>query len=1146
MKLSPLSNTALLFLCFLITFKEIDCKESTHFTGDVSINCGSTGASSSRSGRKWVGDVRPKISPLLQLKGSSTTSTATRILTSADPVPHQSARISASRFSYEFHVNSGQKIIRLHFNPSPYRGFKGFRDLFTVQSGPFTFLTNFSTSLSAKATFTKEFCLNIQENQHLILTFSPQSVDTYAFINGIEIISVPVSLSYFDGGDVGVPVIGKEYLVYFDNDTALEIIHRLNVKQECVPCNNGDLENVFPRWATQKVEKNKSRTWKTPVEVGFRYLIRLHFSEVGLKIAEIGGVMFKVLIDGVIAQTNSDVLKSGDGDNVLLFKDYMVMMRGVKEDGKRDLVISLKSYDELRDGDGVLAGFEVVKMSNHDNSLASPNPLPQVWDSPPMRISLPILGNRNTILTVVIVVISILNIIVYKFREMWEARNSEEEVRPSARAEQLCRRFSLVEIQLATRNFSSGLLIGRGGFGLVYKGLIDKGQKTVAVKRSKSNSKQGAREFLTEIEVLSELRHINMISLIGYCSERREMILVYEYMPSGTLSDHLYKLARKGMDSTSLTWKQRLHICIGAGQGLHYLHTGHRVIHRDVKASNILLDEDFEAKVSDFGLAKSEDRNRLKSHVSTKVKGTFGYFDPYYMTTQKLTRKTDTYAFGVVLLEALCGRPAVDSVFSEDERILTIWARDKISKGEANQIVDSSLRDEISPNSLEVFVRVAIKCLEDEPINRPTMSQVVLQLELALEQLDSRNLSVVSNHIDEVAPDVNPSNEDNASFNRAEISSKSSTDVQIVKFAPTNQTNSNFFSAGKRDGRKQKTYTPSRFRAWGAFWNRINPIKRKEYISHTVKSAEGIHLPSDLCRHFSLDDIISATHKFSDNHIIGKGGFGNVYKGLIDGATIVAIKRLSSSSNQGVHEFVNEIKMLSKLRHFHLVSLIGYCNENGEMILVYDYMARGSLRNHLYNSENPPLTWKQRLRICLGAAEGLNYLHTGFELTIIHRDVKSTNILLDEKWEAKISDFGLSKIRQSGGDDTHVSTLVKGTFGYLDPEYFRHQQLTAKSDVYSFGVTLFEVLCARPAIVQSIPREQANLARWAVSCFKRGTLEHIIDSNVKGQIAPECLYKFAETAVACVSEELIRRPSMRDVVLSLESAMKLQVAADKD
>ncbi|XP_057769750.1 putative receptor-like protein kinase At5g39000 [Salvia miltiorrhiza] len=722
----------LLFLCFFITFSSWSNNQAD-FTGDVSINCGSTGASAARNGSQWLGDVRSKLSPPLQLRGSSAASAAINQLSSADPIPHKTARISRSQFSYAFQLKAGQKIIRLHFNPTPYRGFKGLRDFFTVEAGPFTLLGNFSASLTADAlrvnTFSKEFCLNIRENQQLIMTFTPESSrsqDTYAFINGIEITSVPANLSYFDGG---LRVIGENSMVYVDDSTALEIVHRRRIKQDILQ-SSGGFDGVFPKWAIQRAKKVRSKSWKVAVEVGFRYLIRLHFKNAGAGGGGGGGgggAMFKILINEMVAHTDTEMARGRDQDSSTpLHRDYMVPMRGHKQNSRRDILISLQLFDELRDGVEVLAGFEVVKLSNPDDSLASPNPIP-----PRSRRIPNLLGYQNATATIAIAAISLLNILVHKLREIWEARSSGEgEQKPSGKDERDCRRFSLAEIKSATRNFSDE--IGQGGFGKVYKGLIDHGQTTVAVKRLKSESKQGDPEFRTEVKTLSQLRHINLVSLIGYCDDHREKILVYEYMPRGTLADHLYKNATDNRGYRSLTWKQRLKICIGAARGLDYLHTGRGVIHRDVKASNILLDKKFVAKVSDFGLAKTEDRNKLQSHVSTVVKGTKGYLDPYYIKTWKLTRKSDIYAFGVVLLEVLCGRKALDLGV-----VLSSWAVDKINKGEVDGIVDATLSDEISPNSLKTFVEVAKRCLHDEPKNRPTMSKVVLRLKFALKQQDS-------------------------------------------------------------------------------------------------------------------------------------------------------------------------------------------------------------------------------------------------------------------------------------------------------------------------------------------------------------------------------------------------------------------------
>ncbi|XP_037497115.1 LOW QUALITY PROTEIN: receptor-like protein kinase FERONIA [Jatropha curcas] len=296
--------------------------------------------------------------------------------------------------------------------------------------------------------------------------------------------------------------------------------------------------------------------------------------------------------------------------------------------------------------------------------------------------------------------------------------------------------------------------------------------------------------------------------------------------------------------------------------------------------------------------------------------------------------------------------------------------------------------------------------------------------------------------------------------------------------------------------------------------------------------------PSNQFRRFSIFEIEVATSKFDDEFVIGSGGFGNVYKGSIDdGAFTVAIKRLHSSSKQGAREFKTEIQMLSKLRHTHLVSLIGYCDDPGEMILVYEFMHRGTLRDHLYKTKNPPLKTKKKpsssmeaktYRSAIGAAHGLqSNLHKGAKHPIIPRAVvKSTNILIDENWVAKVSDFGLSRMGPTSQSQTHVSTVVRGSIGYVDPEYYRRQHLTEKSDVYSFGVVLLEILCARPPVIPGLPKEQANLADWARICYRRGVLDRIMDPHLRGDADPACLEKFGEIAESCLRDNGAQRPGV--------------------
>ncbi|KAF5799960.1 putative protein kinase RLK-Pelle-CrRLK1L-1 family [Helianthus annuus] len=300
----------------------------------------------------------------------------------------------------------------------------------------------------------------------------------------------------------------------------------------------------------------------------------------------------------------------------------------------------------------------------------------------------------------------------------------------------------------------------------------------------------------------------------------------------------------------------------------------------------------------------------------------------------------------------------------------------------------------------------------------------------------------------------------------------------------------------------------------------------------------------------SLDDIKSATNDFADNRILGRGGFGVVYAGQLptthrsacEPGTPVAVKRLNVNSHQGDKEFLKEILMLDSCKHKNLVYLIGFVSEDTERILVYKKEDNGSLDKHLGSTD---LTWEQRLRICLGAARGLEYLHSsvGTEHRVLHCDLKSSNVLLDANFEAKISDFGLSKIGPKNMPHTFLATVPCGTLGYVDPEYAISGVLTKESDVYSFGVVLFEVLCGRLATVVKSKDEYEFLSRLVKKYYAEGKLDDIIFPGLVEQMKPGSRELFSNIAFRCLNQDRKLRPTMRTVVKELESALEHQLVS---
>ncbi|KAJ0537611.1 putative protein kinase RLK-Pelle-CrRLK1L-1 family [Helianthus annuus] len=290
-----------------------------------------------------------------------------------------------------------------------------------------------------------------------------------------------------------------------------------------------------------------------------------------------------------------------------------------------------------------------------------------------------------------------------------------------------------------------------------------------------------------------------------------------------------------------------------------------------------------------------------------------------------------------------------------------------------------------------------------------------------------------------------------------------------------------------------------------------------------------------------LKMLSKATNAFSDQNIIAKGGFGKVYKGVSVKHGNIAIKMLDPTQGQGDHEFKTEIALLSVYKHENIVSLLGFCDEDGKKILVYKHESNGSLDRYLHSAN---LTWIQRLQICLDAARGLQYLHddVGLQHRILHRDIKSSNILLDENWKAKVSDFGLSRVGPANMESTFVISNACGTSGYIDPEYLISGYLTQKSDVYSFGVVLFEVLCGRLTYVKTYHDERQYLTNLIRIHWGRKTLDEIIFSNIKKQMNGASLLTFSSIAYQCLMSGN-ERPTMKKVVEQLQKALDEQLVS---
>ncbi|OAO90055.1 hypothetical protein AXX17_AT5G36410 [Arabidopsis thaliana] len=614
---------------------------STYEPTDVFLfNCGDTSNNVDVSGRNWTAENQKILSS--NLVNASFTSQASYQESGVSQIPYMTARIFRSEFTYSFPVTPGSNFLRLYFYPTRYGSqFNAVKSFFSVKVNGFTLLNNFSADLTVKASkpqtefIIKEFIIPVY--QTLNLTFTP-SLDSLAFVNGIEIVSIPNRFYSKGGFDDVITNVGSSVDFHIENSTAFETVYRLNVGGKTV----GD-SGMFRRWVsddeiilsessgispivpdikinyTEKTPSyvapddvyatsrsmgnadhpeqnlNFNLTWLFTVDAGFSYLVRLHFCETLSEVNKEGQRVFSIFIENQTATLEMDVFRMSGGSWIPMYLDYTVIA-GSGSGRRHDLRLDLHPLVSINPKyyDAILNGVEILKMNDPDGNLAGPNPDPLVSpDLIPNRATPRIRKNKSHILPITLAVVGSLVVLAMFVVGVLVIMKKKKKSKPSTNSSwcplphgtdstntkpakslpaDLCRRFSIFEIKSATNDFEDKLIIGVGGFGSVYKGQIDGGATLVAVKRLEITSNQGAKEFETELEMLSKLRHVHLVSLIGYCDEDNEMVLVYEYMPHGTLKDHLFR--RDKTSDPPLSWKRRLEICIGAARGLQYLHTG--------------------------------------------------------------------------------------------------------------------------------------------------------------------------------------------------------------------------------------------------------------------------------------------------------------------------------------------------------------------------------------------------------------------------------------------------------------------------------------------------------------------------------------------------------------------------------------------
>ncbi|OIW07623.1 hypothetical protein TanjilG_16604 [Lupinus angustifolius] len=706
--------------------------------------------------------------------------------------------------------------------------------------------------------------------------------------------------------------------------------------------------------------------------------------------------------------------------------------------------------------------------------------------------------------------------------------------------------FSYAELFIGSNGFNEDEVVGSGGFGKVYKAVLPSDGTVVAVKCCLAEKgKQFEKSFAAELTAVADLRHRNLVRLRGWCVHEDQLYLVYDYMPNCSLDRKLFR-RNENLKAELLSWGQRVKIVKGLAAALYYLHEQleTQIIHRDVKTSNVMLDSHYNARLGDFGMARwleheieyktrktSARIDQFRLGETSRIGGTIGYLPPESLERpSNSTSKSDVFSFGIVVLEVVSGRRAINLTYPDDQIILLDWIRRLSDEGKLLEAGDVRLPDgSYGLNEMQHLIHIGLICTFHDPKLRPSMKWIVEALSdfsCKLPTLPSFQSSPLY-----ISLSSSPYETSRSSKSCTRTSTENGSMI-------TNYTSSNYVTAAG-----ETVYVTAE--------QKNSEIISSKRVQHNQRQFLGFETP----REISYKEIVSATDNFSDSKRVAELDFGTAYHGILDGNCHVLVKRLGMKTCPALRDrFSNELRNLGRLHHRNLVKLRGWCTEQGEMLVVYDYSASRILSQVLLHHKNggignPVLQWHHRYNILKSLASAILYLHEEWEEQVIHRNITSSAVILEPDMNPRLGSFALAEFLSRNEHDHHTTTdtskSVRGIFGYMSPEYVESGEATVAADVYSFGMVVLEVVSGQMAVDFRQP-EVLLVKKVHEFEMRKRPLKELADIRLNGEYNDKELMRLVRLGIACTRCNPELRPCMRQIVSILDGNDKLLIERSKE